>query len=410
VREEPKAVVAAGSGGAGGLERRNSRRPKAVVAAGSGGAGGLERRNSRRPKAVVAMSGGVDSSVAAALLSQQGYDVTGIMLKLWRGEADNTNSGCCNLGAADDARRVADVLGIPFYVLNFAERFEDTVVSSFHADYAAGRTPNPCVRCNQWIKFDALLERAEALGADILATGHYARVREYGGRYSLLRGRDLLKDQSYVLWMLTQEKLARARFPVGELEKSETRQLAADLGLRTAGKPDSQEICFVRNGDLGAYVDVRLPEARASGPIVSTDGEIIGEHRGIARYTVGQRKGLGISMGVPVYVSNIDARTNTITVGSRSDLGVRSVVVDEVSVVAGPLDVGRRVLVQHRAHGEVYAAEVVNSAPGYAELNFEEHVEAVAPGQSSAFYDAGDPEVVLGGGIIRSTDREQIGA
>ena len=208
------------------------RRPKAVVAAGSTappsavgtpleaagasplGPGGLERRSPRRPKAVVAMSGGVDSSVAAALLVERGYDVTGVMLKLWRSEGANTNSGCCSLGAAEDARRVADTLGIPFYVLNFADLFEGTVVADFDAAYAGGTTPNPCVRCNQWVKFGALTERAEALGAEVLATGHYARVRSRSGRFRLLRGADPAKDQSYVLWMLSQRQLARTLFPV----------------------------------------------------------------------------------------------------------------------------------------------------------------------------------------------------
>src|SRR5918999_4258694 len=207
-----------------------------------------------RGKAVVAMSGGVDSSVAAALLVEAGYDVTGIMLKLWRGDEINHSSGCCSVGAADDARRVADVLGIPFYVLNFADRFEEKVIANFHADYAAGRTPNPCIRCNQWIKFDALYERAQALGADVLATGHYARVRERDGSFQLLRGVDANKDQSYVLWMLGEDELAHSRFPVGEMDKPTTRRIAADLGLRTAQKPDSQEICFVRTGDVGSYI------------------------------------------------------------------------------------------------------------------------------------------------------------
>ncbi|MEA2446658.1 MAG: tRNA-uridine 2-sulfurtransferase, partial [Actinomycetota bacterium] len=257
-----------------------------------------------KPRAVVAMSGGVDSSVAAALLVERGYDVTGIMLKLWKGEAENNASGCCNLGAADDARRVADVLGIPFYVLNFAERFEESVIRNFEEDYAEGRTPNPCVRCNQWIKFDALLERADALGAEFLATGHYARVVGQGDHRRLLRGVDRNKDQSYVLWMLRQEQLARCLFPVGDMEKPATRALASQLGLRTAAKPDSQEICFVRNGDVGEYISARVPGASVEGQILDTDGEVLGTHKGIGNYTVGQRRGLGISLGMPVFVNS----------------------------------------------------------------------------------------------------------
>ena len=357
----------------------------------------------RKPKAVVAMSGGVDSSVAAALLVEQGYDVTGIMLKLWRGEAANLDSGCCNVGAASDARRVADVLGIPFYVLNFAERFEETVIADFHADYASGRTPNPCVRCNQWIKFDALLERAQTLGADVLATGHYARVRSEGGRYGLLRGVDHNKDQSYVLWMLDQAKLARTLFPVGDMAKSETRRIAGELGLRTANKPDSQEICFVRNGDLPAYVDEHIPAANEPGRMVTAKGEQVGEHRGIARYTVGQRRGLGISLGMPVFVSSIDVETNTIVVGGRGELACGGFSAQETSWVGKPVGAGRDVLVQYRSHGDAHEARVESSSPGRVEVVFDRPVEAVARGQSAAFYDVANPEELLGGGVISST-------
>ena len=353
-------------------------------------------------KAVVAMSGGVDSSVAAALLVEQGYDVTGIMLKLWRGEAANNNSGCCNLGAADDARRVADVLGIPFYVLNFADHFEETVVRNFHDDYSAGRTPNPCVRCNQWVKFGALLERAEVLGADVLATGHYARVRRDAGRYRLLRGRDSNKDQSYVLWMLSQHELGRTVFPVGDMEKSETRRIAEELGLRTARKPDSQEICFVRDGDLGAYVADNIPAASVPGPMFDTSGNLVGEHAGVARYTVGQRKGLGIALGRPVFVTSIDAARNTVTVGDRAELAVDAMTVQEVSWTGSPGATGTRVSIQHRAHGDVSPGVLASSRDGL-EIVFEQPVEAIAAGQSAAFYSTEDPDELLGGGVIAAT-------
>ncbi len=271
-------------------------------------------------KAVVAMSGGVDSSVAAALLKEEGYDVTGIMLKLWKGDDINNASGCCSLSAADDARRVADVLDIPFYVHNYADRFEETVIDNFRSDYLSGRTPNPCVRCNQWIKFGTLLEKARALGAEVLATGHYARLGTRSGRAVLKRGVDRAKDQSYVLWMLSGEDLDHVRFPVGTIEKSETRSIAHSLGLRTAAKPDSQEICFVRDGDFDRYVDEHLGDASRPGRIVDGAGNDLGEHRGFGRYTIGQRKGLGIALGVPVFVNAIDADDNTITVGSRDEL------------------------------------------------------------------------------------------
>jgi tRNA-specific 2-thiouridylase len=355
-----------------------------------------------RKKAVVAMSGGVDSSVAAATLVDAGYDVTGIMLKLWKGEAANTDSGCCNVGAAEDARRVADVLGIPFYVLNLAERFEDSVVKNFHDTYASGKTPNPCVRCNQWVKFDALFERAMALGADVLATGHYARIREFGGRFQLLRGQDPRKDQSYVLWMLTQHRLARTSFPVGEHDKTETRKIAAELGLRTATKPDSQEICFVKAGDIDTYVSDNMPEAARPGPILDPTGRMLGHHRGIGHYTVGQRKGLGISLGVPVFVTAVDAHANAVLVGTRSHLGVSELVVEEASFIGPIPQVGHEVLIQHRAHGEVAPGRFYLDKAG-VRIVYDHPVEAVAPGQSAAFYNALVPDELMGGGIIAST-------
>ena len=355
------------------------------------------------PKALVAMSGGVDSSVAAALMVDAGYDVTGVMLKLWQGEAENNASGCCNVYAAEDARRVADVLDIPFYCLNFAETFESTVVRNFHDDYASGRTPNPCVRCNQWIKFGTLFERAKTLGADVLVTGHYARVRETGGRFRLLRGVDPDKDQSYVLWMLAQEELARTRFPIGEMNKTKTRKIATELGLRTAAKPDSQEICFVRNGDTAAYVADHIPAASEAGPIVDRAGRVLGSHRGIGHYTVGQRKGLGISLGRPVFVTHIDPVENRVTVGDRDDLAVGGLVVNETSFVGEAPVPGTRVRVQHRAHGEVQSGSIVHVGSGVFEVVYDEGVRAVAPGQSAVLYSDEDPDVLLGGGIISAT-------
>jgi tRNA-uridine 2-sulfurtransferase len=357
----------------------------------------------KRKRAVVAMSGGVDSSVAAALMVEHGYDVTGIMLKLWREGEANTESGCCSLGAADDARRVADRLGIPFYVFNFTERFEASVVADFRSAYASGRTPNPCVRCNQWIKFDALLERARAMDADVLVTGHYARVRMQARRARLLRGVDDNKDQSYVLWMLDQDRLARCRFPVGEMNKQQTRALASRLGLRTATKPDSQEICFVRGGDLGGYISQHVVEASQPGPVVDREGRVVGEHHGFGRYTVGQRKGLGVALGRPVYVSAIEPSSNRLVVGPRSDLEVTSAQLEEINFVGAPLRDGQRVLVQHRAHGNVTPARV-SISDGSAQLSFERPLEAVAPGQSAALYSVEFPEELLGGGIVASTE------
>lgn len=356
-----------------------------------------------KPKALVAMSGGVDSSVAAALMVDAGYDVTGVMLKLWQGEAENNASGCCNIYAAEDARRVADVLGIPFYCLNFAETFESTVVRNFHDDYASGRTPNPCVRCNQWIKFGTLFQRAQTLGADVLVTGHYARVRPSQDGFRLLRGVDPSKDQSYVLWMLSQDELAHTLFPVGEMTKTETRRIAAELGLRTAAKPDSQEICFVRNGDTTSYVDSNIPAAATPGPIVDGGGRVVGSHRGIGHYTVGQRKGLGVALGKPVFVTSIDPVANRVTVGDRSDLTVGALVVDEASFVEGSPSEDSAVLVQHRAHGDVHRGRLVKADTVSFEIVYDEPVAAVAPGQSAALYVADEPDVVVGGGIISAT-------
>ena len=356
-----------------------------------------------KKKAVVAMSGGVDSSVTAALLVEEGYDVTGIMLKLWKGEAENNKSGCCNLDAAEDARRVADTLGIPFYVLNFADRFEETVVSDFKDRYTAGLTPNPCVRCNQWVKFDALLERAKALGADVLATGHYARLRKDSERFRLLRGVDRAKDQSYVLWMLSQEELAHCRFPVGEMDKSETRRIAAELGLRTAQKADSMEICFVREGDMKRYVAENIPAASVPGPLVDASGDVLGEHRGIGNYTVGQRKGLGIALGEPVFVTSIDAASNTVVVGPKEGLAVDGFVVNEVSFVAEETKAEVPVAVQHRAHGETNPASLVPLDDGSYEVHYEDPVNAISPGQSAAFYDVATGDELIGGGIIAAT-------
>ena len=360
-----------------------------------------------RPKAVVAMSGGVDSSVTAALLKEEGYDVTGVMLKLWRGAEINHNSGCCNVGAADDARRVAAKLDVPFYVFNMAEDFERTVISDFHDSYQAGVTPNPCVRCNQWIKFDMLLERARGLGASVLATGHYARVRDECGHYRLLRGIDPRKDQSYVLWMLTQDELAHVRFPVGEMNKDETRAIAADLGLVTAAKPDSQEICFVRGGDVGAYLEENVLGAREAGPIVDRDGNQIGRHGGAVRYTIGQRKGLGVALGKPVFVTNVDTESNTVTVGSRADLACAALSAREARFTSAAPGDGEPVLVQYRAHGEVASATFRDEPEGF-EVAFDDPVEAVAPGQSVALYSASDPEELLGGGVISATRRAAV--
>lgn len=349
-----------------------------------------------RPKAVVAMSGGVDSSVAAALMKEDGYDVTGIMLKLWKGAAANNDSGCCSVDAAEDARRVAQVLDIPFYVLNFADQFSRTVIEDFKQQYSRGLTPNPCVVCNRSIKFEALLERAHAYGADVLATGHYARTTVRDGRYRLQRAVQPGKDQSYVLYMLGQQELEMARFPVGCYPKEQIRQIAASLDLRTAGKPESQDLCFVPAGDSHAFVSENIPQGSMAGPIVTPDGRRLGTHRGFAHYTIGQRKGLGVSAGSPLYVKEIRAGDNTVVVAGAEQLKVAGVELDRVSFVADPL-AEFRASIMTRYRG-VEAPATVKVEGTTARVEFDEPQARPAPGQAAVFYDGNE---ILGGGTIR---------
>lgn len=349
-----------------------------------------------RPKAVVAMSGGVDSSVAAALMKQDGYEVTGIMLKLWKGEAANNESGCCSVDAAEDARRVAQVLDIPFYVLNFADRFARTVIENFTSQYAAGLTPNPCVACNRSIKFAALLERARSYGADVLATGHYARTDRVSGRYRLRRAAEAGKDQSYVLYMLGQPELEMARFPVGEYAKPQIREIARNLGLRTADKPESQDLCFVPAGDTHAFIAERVPVGSVPGPIVTTEGRQLGTHRGFAHYTVGQRKGLGVGAGIPLYVREIRAGDNTVVVAPAQQLFARSMSLVQVSFVAGvcPGSFKTSVMTRYRGPAVPASVEVTGTC---ARVEFDEPQPRPAPGQTAVFYDGDE---VIGGGTI----------
>ncbi|MGH2772160.1 MAG: tRNA 2-thiouridine(34) synthase MnmA [Actinomycetota bacterium] len=351
-------------------------------------------------KVVVAMSGGVDSSVAAALMKQDGYDVTGVMLKLWKGAAANNESGCCSVDAADDARRVAQVLDIPFYVLNFADRFSDTVIANFKAQYSAGLTPNPCVECNRSVKFRALMDRAKAWGADLLATGHYARIAESEGRLRLFRGSDAGKDQSYVLYMLTQQELACARFPVGEYSKGEIRDIARSLGLRVAGKAESQDLCFVPAGDTHSFISDSIPAASRPGPIVDHEGERLGTHRGFGHYTVGQRRGLGIGNGLPLYVTEVRATDNTIVVGSQDEGLVTEITLSGANLVSPvapePRETAFVASVMTRYRGPEEPAQIAIEGTR-ALVRFPRPVRRPAPGQAAVFY-RGDE--VLGGGII----------
>jgi len=348
------------------------------------------------------MSGGVDSSVAAALLVQQGYDVIGVTMKLWRGEDDpfaaHRFGGCCTIGATEDARRVADQLNIPYYVLNLQDEFQAAVVDNFVAEYARGRTPNPCARCNEFIKFAAFLDRADDLGCDFIATGHYARVERDGDRFRLRRGEDIKKDQSYVLGMLTQRELARILLPIGHLNKDETRRIAAESGFCVAAKPDSQEICFVEDGDYAKFVIERAPEMATAGPIVDEAGVRLGEHHGLARYTVGQRKGLGIFATHPLFVTRIDAPNNTLVVGPRESLGCDGLRAEAAKWSYAPPVAGRGVLAQTRAHARPLAAELVSVADDTFEIHFAAPQPGVSPGQMCVLY---DDDEVLGAGTIQ---------
>ncbi len=352
---------------------------------------------------VVAMSGGVDSSVAAALLVEQGYDVVGVTLRVWPwrepGDPAARFGACCGTEAVEDARRVARALGIPHYLLDTEEEFSRTVIDRFVEAYRAGRTPVPCLACNTELKFGWLLRRARAWDATAVATGHYARLtRDPAGRYQLRRARDPRKDQTDFLWPLTQAQLAAARFPVGELTKDEVRAYARRLGLVTADKPESQELCFVPDGDYRGFLRRRDPSIFVPGPIVDRGGRQVGRHPGLANYTVGQRKGLGLSAGRALYVVDLDPATGTVTVGGAQDLERRRLLAAGVNFVAGEAPTGPVRAEAKIRHGHVPAPATVTALEGgRAEVVFDEPQRAVAPGQSVVWYQG---DLVVGGGVI----------
>lgn len=352
-------------------------------------------------RALVAMSGGVDSSVAAALMVEAGHEVVGVTVKQWQGDDGSMPvSGCCTVADAEDARSAAARLGIRYYVLDHVEEFTTEVVDRFGAEYLAGRTPNPCIECNRRVRFGALFDRVESLGCDVLVTGHYARVTGRAGSKRLLRGIDPAKDQSYVLHMLDQSQLGRTLFPIGEMEKPDVRAHAARLGLRTAAKPDSQDLCFVA-GDYRDFLRVRLPESAATGPIVDTEGEVVGHHDGTAGFTIGQRRGLGVASREPLFVLSIDPEAATVVVGPRAALEVPGCLLTGVSWVAGHPPTDAAVEIQLRYRSDAVGARLVRSPRGW-EAWFDEPQEAIAPGQAGVVY-RGDE--VLGGGTIASALR-----
>ncbi len=355
-------------------------------------------------KLAVAMSGGVDSAVAAALLVEEGHEVVGLTLNLWPEwlpEPDDAFKACCGVSAIEDARAVCRQLGIRHYVLNMREEFERAVISYFVDAYAQGQTPNPCIACNQVIKFSLLLDKVTALGLEGVVTGHYARLSrdEVNGRFLLLRGRDPHKDQSYVLYGLTQSQLARVRFPVGGLTKEATRQLARGWGLPVADKPDSQEICFVPRGSYTDVVARFHPDAMRPGPILDGDGRVVGEHQGIARYTIGQRRGLGIAAGAPQYVVGLDRERNAVIVGNEDDLLCLEVVASNVNWIAIPALEGPRSVTARLRHAgrDVEATVRPGSAPNEMTVQFARPQRAAAPGQAIALYDG---DCVVGGGVV----------
>ena len=346
-------------------------------------------------KVVVGMSGGVDSSVAAYLLKEQGYDVIGVTMQIWQDEeraVEEENGGCCGLSAVDDARRVAAALDIPYYVMNFKKEFKENVIDYFIDEYLHGRTPNPCIACNRYVKWESLLKRSMDIGADYIATGHYARIEQLpNGRYSLKRSATLAKDQTYALYNLTQEQLARTLMPVGEYSKDEVCEMAEKINLRVANKPDSQDICFVPDGDYAGFIERTLDAELPTGNFVTLDGKVLGKHKGIMHYTVGQRKGLGLALGYPAFVIEIRPETNEDSMSNY----VRANKLNFMSIpdLTEPMRVFAKIRYNHKG------AWCTIEKTGEDEIlcTFEEPQRAITPGQAVVFYDG---DYVLGGGTI----------
>lgn len=354
-------------------------------------------------KVVVGMSGGVDSSVAAWLLKEQGYDVIGVTMQIWQDEdteVQEAEGGCCGLSAVDDARRVAMDLGIPYYVMNFKEEFRKNVMDYFVGEYVEGRTPNPCIACNRHVKWESLLRRSMAIGADYIATGHYAQIdRLPGGRYSLKTSVTASKDQTYALYNLTQEQLSHTLMPVGSYHKEEIRDMAKRLGLPVAHKPDSQEICFITDHDYASFIEEYTGRELPPGNFVDLDGNVLGRHRGITHYTVGQRKGLNLSMGRPVFVVEIRPETNEVVIGDNKDVFTNVLRCDKLNWMAvdglhgKPMEVTAKIRYSHKGS----PCTIREVGDDMVECRFHEPVRAVTPGQAVVFYDG---DYVAGGGTI----------
>lgn len=362
-----------------------------------------------RPRVVVAMSGGVDSSLTAALLVEEGYDVVGVTMQLsddGRDRIDDEKS-CCSLSAVEDARRVAETIGIPHYVMNFKELFQRTVIDYFVASYAAGKTPNPCIACNRHVKFNGLLNRSLELEASFVATGHYARIEQdpATGRFLLKKGKDAAKDQSYVLYHLNQDSLSKFMFPLGEFTKQQTRELAAKLQLSVANKPESQEICFIPNDDYKAYLEKTVPEALTPGDIVDLEGRVLGRHNGVPLYTIGQRKGIGVAAAHPLYVIELDRINNRVVVGEKEDVFSEALIAGDLNWISlDQLKEPMKMTAKIRYGASVCDAMVTPVAEGIVKVDFMQRQRAVTPGQAVVFY---NDDVVIGGGTILRSIRQK---